>query len=115
VNVLAYKLREMAENLAVDLGPSDDDRQVMREAADLLDSENTTAALRMLLTDKKRLSAALEHLDNKQLGVVLGSALKQLDNRGDSTLPTLLRALADRVERLERSRGGEVDRLLEEM
>jgi hypothetical protein len=36
--------------------------------------------------------------------LVVGSALKQLDDRGDSTLPILLRTLADRVEEVENDR-----------
>jgi hypothetical protein len=34
---LAYKLRDMAENLSADLGPSEDDREALREAARLLE------------------------------------------------------------------------------
>jgi hypothetical protein len=70
-----------------------------------VDEENFAAATRLLLTDKRRLGVALELLDNKQLGVVLGSALKQLDDRGDSSLSVLLRVLADRVEEVENEGG----------
>jgi hypothetical protein len=41
--------------------------------------------------------------------LVVGSALKQLDDRGDSTLPILLRALADRVEEAAREVGDQHD------
>jgi hypothetical protein len=41
VGYLSAKLRNMAENLDVDLGPSEEDRAALRDAAALLDSPPT--------------------------------------------------------------------------
>jgi hypothetical protein len=51
-----------------------------------------------LLRDKDALRAALQRLANVELGVVVGLALSQLDDRGDTRLPELLRVLAGQVE-----------------
>jgi hypothetical protein len=53
-----------------------------------------------LLRDLDALRAGLEHLDNVELGRVLAVVLRQLDQRGDSPLPALLRVLADQVDEL---------------
>jgi hypothetical protein len=105
VSVLAYKLRNLANNIDPDVRPEWQDRELLLEAAELLDEENLTAANRLLLTNKVRLRAALGDLDGRELGSVLALVLSSLDDRGDSALSTLLRALADRVEEAENEGG----------
>lgn len=61
--------------------------------------ETTSAAA--LLRNKARLRVGLRELDGRELGVVLSLVLASLNDRGDATLPVLLRALADRVEEAE--------------
>ena len=51
-----------------------------------------------LLRDKDATRAALAELTNKELGVVLGLVLKQLDDRGDTPLPEFLRVLSSQVD-----------------
>lgn len=53
-----------------------------------------------VLRNHDALRAGLEQLTPVELGRVLGLLLRQIDGRGDSALPNLLRVLADQVDEL---------------
>jgi hypothetical protein len=44
----------------------------------------------------------IRQMNHVDVGRMLGVALFQLENAGDTPLPTLLRVLADKVEEIER-------------
>lgn len=100
MSYLSTKLLNMAEHLDVDLGPSEEDRIALRDAAYLLGAKNLGDVAKLILTDNNALRAGLAQLANKQVGVVLALVLRRLDGTRDTPLPELMRVLASQVEEL---------------
>lgn len=105
MSYMSARLANMAENLAGDMGPSEDDRTILRYAAHLLDTANMSEVSKIILTDKDALRAGLEQLTPKQVGVVLALVLARVNELGDTPLPYLLRVLTSQVDDLVEALG----------
>jgi hypothetical protein len=90
---MSYRLRMMVEDGS--LGLSEDERLILREAAEMFEEPNQTEVAKSL--DLKAVLAAVRELEPRELGAVMGVCLAHLADR-DTSLVDFLRYLATRIE-----------------
>jgi hypothetical protein len=89
VSYYAARLRDMAESLDVDLGPSDVDRRTLLEAAALFEQTNLVGVARLVLGDRQALVGGSEEMSRLEVFQAVLWLLRSLSDRGVDVAPPL--------------------------